>query len=106
MFVRVNLDAGTHRRSNGNMLDEVALRAGRTSLVDSVHQSAVVLQKFIGIEGSLANRDVDIVGLVETELYTTSLCFLDGTFDVLSGKLSPEYNQRAPAFTGEVVFRD
>ena len=58
-------------------LNVLTLCSSRLSLDDSAHQSVEVVLQLLSAEGSLADRAVDDVGLVETVLDLTSLGLLE-----------------------------
>ena len=66
-----NLDAGAHGGGQDAASDILTLGGGGLGLDDRTHQSAEVLAELLGAEGSLADRAVDDVGLVETVLDLT-----------------------------------
>ena len=77
-----DLDARTHRGSDGAASDILTLCSGGLCLDDGAHQSVEVLNELFGAEGCLADRAVDDVGLVETVLDLTGFDFLDSGGDV------------------------
>ena len=69
-----DLDARTHRGSDGAASDILTLCSGGLCLDDGAHQSIEVLNELFGAEGCLADRAGDDVGLVETVVDLTGRC--------------------------------
>jgi len=69
----VYLDTNAHSRSNDYALEVLTLCSSRLSLNYSIHKGVEVLLELSSAEGSLADRAVDDVGLVETVLDLTCL---------------------------------
>ena len=74
---RVDLDARAHGGSHDAGADILALGSSRLGLDDRAHQSVEVVLQLLRAEGSLADRAVDDVGLVQTVLDLTSFRFLN-----------------------------
>ena len=76
-FGWVDLYARTHGGSQYAGSDILTLCSGRFCLYDGAHQGVKVLLQLLNTEGSLADRAVDDVGLVQTVLDLTSFRFLN-----------------------------
>ena len=72
----VDLDTGAHRACDNAALDILALRSSRLCLDNSAYQRVEVLHQLLGSEGSLTDGAVNDIGLVQTVLDLTCLCFL------------------------------
>src|SRR3954447_21367598 len=66
--VRVDLDAGAHRRGDGDLLDVAALRAGRLQTEHLFQRRGVVLRELHLGEGGLADDEVQVGVAVDAEL--------------------------------------
>ena len=76
-FGWVDLYARTHGGSQYAGSDILTFCSGRFCLYDGAHQGVKVFLQLLNTEGSLADRAVDDVGLVQTVLDLTSFRFLN-----------------------------
>lgn len=81
-LVRVDADSGTHRGRYGAGLDILSLCRRRLCLYDCAEQGIEVLLQLLRAEGSLSNRAVDNICLVETVLDFTGLRLFNCLGDV------------------------
>ena len=72
-LVRIQTDARAHSGSDHAGLDILALRCGGLRFYNSAHQGVKVLLKLLYAKGSLANRTMDNVGLIQAVLDLTGL---------------------------------
>src|SRR3954454_5396451 len=79
---RVDLDAGTHGRGQGDRLDVAALGPPRLRADDLLDQRVVVAEQLRVVEARLADRQVDVGGAVGAVLDLAGLGLLDGLGDV------------------------
>src|SRR6476469_668048 len=80
--VGVHLDAGAHRRRDGDLLDVAALGAGRLETQHLVEGGGVVLRALDLGEGRLADDEVQVRVAVDAELDLAALDVRDGLGDV------------------------
>src|SRR4051812_29500180 len=79
---RIDLDAGTHGRGEGDRLDVAALGPRRLRADDLLQQRQVVAQQRAVVEARLADRQVDVGGAVGAVLDLAGLGLLHGLGDV------------------------
>ena len=72
-----NLDAGAHGGCKRDALDVLALDCSGSCLDDRINKCVVVGQQLLFCEGSLADRAVDDVGLVQSVLDLTCFDIVD-----------------------------
>src|SRR6476661_463568 len=80
--VGVHGDAGAERGGNGGLLDVAALRSGRFEAKHLFQCCCVVLGKLDGVEGNLADDEVQVGVLVDAEVDLSTLDVVDGLGDV------------------------
>src|SRR4051794_5761878 len=94
---RIDLDAGTHGRGEGDRLDVAALGPRRLRADDLLQQRQVVAQQRAVVEARLADRQVDVGGAVGAVLDLAGLGLLDRLGDV--------HRHRADARVGHLALR-